>query len=218
MRKNFEKIFQVIDIETVPNEKAIKSASWAYKKSKNDKLTDHDAGLNPIFGQIVALAVKDIQVCIVNRKISITQGSKVYSFYGLEGDIISNFFYTSPTEALYVAHNGLNFDFHYIAKRALALGIPLPQSLRLAGLRPWNIQHVDTMQWAQMGSNQYISLDELCYMYDIPTSKDEMDGSQVWDYYKQGRILEIATYCEKDVDRLAKVFSAMILTGAHNLW
>lgn len=217
MRRNFEQSFEVFDLETVPCEKAIKSDAWIYKKYKNEKLTDHDAGLNPIFGKIIALSHCEVIVYLKNGALNIHK-SEPNTWYGLESDIISNFLHIVNNKSRFVAHNGLNFDFHFLAKRCIANKIQLPESLRLAGLKPWNISHVDTMQWAQMASNQYVSLDELCYLYGIPSSKDEMDGSQVWDFYKAGKIEDIARYCEKDVDRLTRIFIEMIKTGVHNLW
>ena len=42
--------------------------------------------------------------------------------------------------------------------------------------------------------------DELAYELNIKSPKDMMDGSQVHEYYWSGRVEEIKTYCEKDVE------------------
>ena len=51
-----------------------------------------------------------------------------------------------------------------------------------------------------------ISLHNICLLLGIPTSKDEMDGSEVYDYYLQGRFDEIRRYCERDVDRTRRIY------------
>jgi len=211
MRRSKSKFFEVIDLETVPNDIAITSEAWKYKKSKNEKLTDHDAGLNPVFGKICCLSSQLLE--INNNGIQKLQSISLAN--ESEYQLLDHYYSMIDNRFLFVAHNGKGFDFHFLAKRLIAHGFALPESLQLAGLKPWNIKHVDTMELMQMGSNQYMSLDELCYLFSVPTSKDEMDGSQVWDYYLKGRVEEIAKYCDKDVDRLTTIFIKMIETGVY---
>ena len=52
-------------------------------------------------------------------------------------------------------------------------------------------------------------LDTLAKVFGLPTSKDEMDGSMVADYFKQGKIEEIKKYCMKDVELTRKVYYKM---------
>lgn len=220
MRKKFEQTFHVIDIETVPNEEAIKSVAWENKKKRNEKLTDHDAGLDPIFGQIICIADSFIHVYINNYKLSIEPCLVLSSSEVNEQGMMNRFcdyLKSLDKNNLFVAHNGKGFDYHFLAKRIMAHGLQLPESLQLAGLKPWNIKHVDTMELMQMGSNQYTSLESLCYLFDEPTPKDAMDGSEVWDYFKAGKLREIAMYCEKDVKALRNIFVKMIKQGVYKL-
>ena len=55
------------------------------------------------------------------------------------------------------------------------------------------------------------------YLFDEPTPKDAMDGSEVWDYFKAGKLREIAMYCEKDVKALRNIFVKMIKQGVYKL-
>ncbi len=107
------------------------------------------------------------------------------------------------------AHNGQEFDFPYIARRALVNNIPLPKILNVAGSKPWEIkeQLIDTLQLWKFGDyKHYTSLSLLCELFNIPTPKDDIDGSQVaaiyWEEKDIGRIIR---YCEKDTLAVANL-------------
>ena len=71
----------------------------------------------------------------------------------------------------------------------------------------------DTMQaWAGYGS--HIKLDELCTILNIPTPKDSLDGSQVWDYIQAGRVQEVADYCARDVAATREVYRRLNFINA----
>src|SRR2546429_5980208 len=44
------------------------------------------------------------------------------------------------------AHNGKEFDFPFIARRMLINGLKLPKILHIAGKKPWEVNHLDTME------------------------------------------------------------------------
>ena len=68
---------------------------------------------------------------------------------------------------------------------------------------------VDTMK---MGSywlyNEYVSLKDLCRFFGRDT-KEDMDGSKVYEYYLEGKIKEIGEYCEKDVEDTIFVYNKL---------
>ncbi len=117
----------------------------------------------------------------------------------------------SQKDSLLCAHNGKEFDFPYIARRMLILGIPLPQILDLAGKKPWEVQHLDTMELWKFGDyKNYTSLNLLATVFNIPTPKDDIDGSQVYGvYYNEKNLERIVTYCQKDVLTVAQIFRRM---------
>ena len=80
-------------------------------------------------------------------------------------------------------------------------GIRLPRILNIAGKKPWEIKHLDTLELWKFGDyKHYTSLELLTNIFNIPTPKDDIDGSQVGDvYYKEKDLKRIAIYCEKDV-------------------
>lgn len=110
------------------------------------------------------------------------------------------------------AHNGKEFDFPYIARRMIINGIKLPDCLNLAGKKPWEIAHIDTMDLWKFGDyKHFTSLDLLAAILDIPTSKDDIDGSQVNEvYYRQNDLERIGHYCKKDVAVLAQVYLKLV--------
>jgi len=98
------------------------------------------------------------------------------------------------------AHNGKEFDFPYIARRMLINGVKLPLMLDIAGKKPWEIKHIDTMELWKFGDyKHYTSLNLLAHLFGIPTPKDDISGADVARvYYEEGDIDRIVTYCEKD--------------------
>ena len=106
------------------------------------------------------------------------------------------------------AHNGKEFDFPYIARRALVNGLNIPSILDLAGKKPWEVAHLDTLQLWKFGDyKNYTSLGLLTAIFNIPTPKDDIDGSMVNQVYWEEKDVErIKIYCEKDVVALTQLF------------
>ena len=117
-----------------------------------------------------------------------------------------NRYYNAP-DAQLCAHNGKEFDFPYIARRMMVNGIQIPRVLQVAGKKPWETNFIDTMELWKFGDyKSYTSLDLLCAILDIPTPKDDINGSEVGRVYWQENDLErIKTYCQKDVLAIAQL-------------
>ena len=105
------------------------------------------------------------------------------------------------------AHNGKEFDFPFIARRTLINGLALPKLLDIAGKKPWEINHLDTMELWKFGDyKHYTSIKLLAALFDIPTPKDDIDGSQVAKVYWEEKDLErIKIYCQKDTLTVAQL-------------
>ncbi|MBL6446192.1 3'-5' exonuclease [Fulvivirga sp. 29W222] len=106
------------------------------------------------------------------------------------------------------AHNGREFDFPYLSRRMLINGISLPSVLDLAGKKPWEINHIDTMDMWKFGDwKHYTSLDLLAAIFNIESSKTDMNGSDVNRvYYKDRKLEKIADYCLQDVAVTAQLY------------
>ena len=99
------------------------------------------------------------------------------------------------------AHNGKEFDFPYIIRRMLVNGIKIPPILDMAGKKPWEVNHLDTMELWKFGDyKSFTSLELLAHLFNIPTPKDDIEGKDVAHvYYEEHDLPRIVTYCQKDV-------------------
>ncbi len=60
--------------------------------------------------------------------------------------------------------------------------------------------------WKFGDYKNYTSLSLLTAIFDIPTPKDDIDGSQVGHvYWNEGALDRICTYCQKDVVATAQL-------------
>jgi predicted PolB exonuclease-like 3'-5' exonuclease len=83
--------------------------------------------------------------------------------------------------------------------------------LDIAGKKPWEISHFDTMELWKFGDYKaYTSLALLCHVFKIPTPKDDISGADVARvFYEDGDLERIKVYCEKDVIALIQLFLRM---------
>ena len=213
---DIEKIL-FLDIETVPLSASYEEQSDRMKKLWDKKairlIKDEEdssetiyprAGIYSEFGKIICISVAFFH----NNKL------RVKSYYGdNEKDLLIEFKglldkYFNKSEHLLCGHNAKEFDFPYIARRMLINKVKIPKVLDIAGKKPWEVNHLDTMQLWKFGDyKNYTSLDLLTAIFDIPTPKDDIDGSEVWKVYWQDNDLNrIKTYCEKDTITVVRLF------------
>ncbi len=120
--------------------------------------------------------------------------------------------FNSPEKFALCGHNIKEFDIPYICRRMLVNQLPLPKMLDIAGKKPWETKHfLDTMEMWKFGDHKnYTSLRLLAAVFDFPSPKDDIDGSQVAGIYWEERDLDrIARYCEKDVLATAQLYLKM---------
>jgi uncharacterized protein YprB with RNaseH-like and TPR domain len=118
----------------------------------------------------------------------------------------------SGNEGRYLcAHNGKEFDFPYICRRMLVNSILIPAMLDIAGKKPWEVNHLDTMElWKYGDFKSYTSLNLLAHTLGVPTPKDDIDGSMVWEvYWKEKNLQRIVQYCQKDVLTVVQILLRM---------
>ena len=120
-------------------------------------------------------------------------------------DLLNSHYYQN--DRLLCAHNGKEFDFPYLARRMLINGIALPLVLDNSGKKPWEVQHLDTMELWKFGDyKHYTSLNLLTAVFGIPTPKDDISGKDVAGvFYKEKNIDRIVEYCEKDTLAVAQL-------------
>ncbi len=213
---NLNKVF-VIDIETVPLYQFFEEMPlhmqglWDSKTQllrKDDKTPSHfyeRAGIWAEFGKIICISVGVYS--LINERLHF----KVHSYFGDNENTLllqfSELLGKQPKDQILCAHNGKEFDFPYLCRRMLVNGIEIPVQLQIAGKKPWEIAHIDTMELWKFGDyKNYTSLNLLAAIFNIPTPKDDIDGSRVKDvYYQEKDLPRIVTYCQKDVITTAQI-------------
>ena len=110
-------------------------------------------------------------------------------------------------------HNIKEFDVPYLCRRMLANNMTLPSALDIGGMKNYMIKHlIDTLDMWKFGDyKHYTSLNLMSEVLGIPSSKDDIDGSQVHDvYFKDHALDRIGQYCAKDVLSTMRVYGALI--------
>ncbi|WP_422089882.1 3'-5' exonuclease [Tenacibaculum ovolyticum] len=208
-----------LDLETVPEVELFSDLSeekqelYALKteyQRKEDTTAEafyHRAGIWAEFGKIICISVGYFIDIKGEKQLRIT------SFFGDdEASILTNFkklldAHFNQNKHLLCAHNGKEFDFPYIARRMIINRINLPKKLDLFGKKPWEVPHLDTLELWKFGDyKHYTSLRLLTSILNIPSPKQDIDGSEVANvYYKEKNLPRIVEYCERDTVAVAQL-------------
>ncbi len=209
-----------LDIETVPqfptflelDEKTkqlySQKTKFLQKESSVEELYDR-AGIYAEFGKIICISVGYIHDGSLGEQI------RLKSFYNDDEEVLLREFVSLLEEnykfSILCGHNAKEFDFPYLCRRLLIHGITLPSILDIAGKKPWEISHLDTMELWKFGDYKaYTSLALLCHVFQIPTPKDDISGEDVARvYYIEKNLERIKVYCEKDVVALIQLLRKM---------
>jgi uncharacterized protein YprB with RNaseH-like and TPR domain len=208
-----------LDIETVPEEEHFHSLDdemkilWEHKTQyqRKDDFSPEEfydrAGIWAEFGKIVCVSVGYFVVKGDIRNFRVT------SFFGDEKKILRDFNnllnnHFNQAQHILCGHNAKEFDIPFLARRMIINQIPIPNKLNLFGKKPWEILHLDTLELWKFGDyKHFTSLKLMCKILGIPSSKGDIDGSQVGHvFYVEKDIDRIVTYCEKDTIAVAQIF------------
>src|SRR5690606_21163761 len=160
------------------------------------------AGIFAEFGKIVCIGLgflheeEDQTVVRLKAVADEDEKSLLQSFCKL-----LNTFEDKNKEVILCGHNIKEFDLPYICRRLLVNGMDLPPSLQLSGLKPWQITHQDTLELWRFGDyKHYTSLELMAAVLNVPSSKSDIDGSEVSRvYWEEKNLSRIAKYCLQDV-------------------
>jgi uncharacterized protein YprB with RNaseH-like and TPR domain len=208
-----------LDIETVPEEENFKlldqEKQYLFESKtqyqRRDEFTPEEfydrAGIWAEFGKIICISVGYFTTKGDIRNFRVT------TFFGEEKTILKDFsnllnnHFNQPQHIL-CGHNAKEFDFPFIARRMIINQLEIPQKLNLFGKKPWEVPHIDTMELWKFGDYKHFSsMRLLTKVLQIPSPKDDIDGSEVaYVYYVEKDIDRIITYCEKDVIAVAQIF------------
>ena len=189
---------------------------WSRKANffrRDSQLTDEQlfherAGIHAEFGKIVCIAVGkyvDTESGELGLKTKVYRDHNEFELLQSFKQMIEKF---DASNLRLCAHNGKEFDYPYLCRRMLINSISLPAVLNLSGKKGWEVPHLDTMELWKFGDyKHFTSLDLLAALFNIPSSKDKIDGSQVNYVYHHDKDLEkISEYCRGDVIVLAQLF------------
>jgi 3'-5' exonuclease len=214
-----------LDIETVPQHdghenmpeewKALWQLKASYiirnKEGETPETIYPRAGIYAEFGKIICISCGIVQQNGGEKKLLLK------SFCGDDEKILLQEFsemlqrWSADEQKFLCAHNGKEFDFPYLCRRMIVNNIPIPGILKLSGKKPWEVNHLDTLELWKFGDyKSYTSLNLLAYTLGIPTPKDDIDGSKVHEvYWKEKNMTRIVNYCQKDVVTVAQVYLRM---------
>lgn len=206
LEASFEQLPPRLQEEWLKKEKLIQSEPPVDCKAGD--LFFQKAGIYAEFGKVICIGVGYFHFVKGEEKLEF----RTKSFYGDdEYELLADFCtLLSKKRWTLCAHNGKEFDFPYLSRRILINRLPLPEPLQLAGKKPWEIRHLDTLELWKFGDyKHYTRLELLATVFDIPTSKDSIDGSQVnHTYYQDKNLPLIKDYCLKDVLVTAQIYLA----------
>ena len=208
-----------LDIETVPIYPAFeelpeklrtfweKKATYLKKENETPRELYDRAGIYAEFGKVI---------CICTGMIGIQDNKRILrlkSFFEPDEKTLLLEFaslvnrLSQKKEIDLCAHNGKEFDFPYIARRMLINRVTLPALLDVAGRRPWEVRHIDTLELWKFGDHKhYTSLELLTSVFDIDSPKTDIDGSQVARvYWHDHDLTRIVEYCQRDVIAIAQL-------------
>ena len=194
----------VVDIETVAQDTGSippRALEILMAKAEDEAAREAIAermGLDPCTGRIVCIGVYWIEM---DRSRAYCQSD--------ERELLSNFWsdlvQIRPTR--FITFNGKSFDFPYINIRSAILGVMAPRDLLLDTRRFATDRHFDVRE-ALTNYDRYKkgTLEFFCQIFGVASPKDGMDGSMVGEYFRQGRLDEIAEYCLADCKATGELY------------
>jgi DNA polymerase elongation subunit (family B) len=193
----------VVDIETIGQDQ--ESIPARAREILLDVGTDEDRqkvldclGLDPCTGRIICIGVHWIEL----------DRSRAYSQPD-ERELLANFWNDigQIRPQRYVTFNGKSFDFPYINIRSAIHGVPIPRDTVLDTRRFSTDRHFDVRE-VVTNYERYRkgTLEFFCEIFGVPSPKNGINGKNVGEYFKAGRLEEIARYCLADCKATAELY------------
>jgi len=211
----------LIDIETVPQfpEFHLMDTHWQqlWEEKVQRSLPDAVTAAE-FYPQRAGVMAEFAKIICISMGYFIKQGNtlqlRIKSFYGddekkLLQDFVGmlNQVEVKNNKWCFAGHNIKEFDIPFICRRLLINNLPVPVYLDFQNMKPWETNTIDTFQYWRFGDyKNYTSLKLLAAALNVPSPKDDIDGSMVATvYWEEKNTDRIVTYCQKDVVTVANI-------------
>jgi DNA polymerase elongation subunit (family B) len=209
----------IVDIETIGfdfEKFDDKSQQYLLKYGKTEEEKDDiksRLGLYPLTGEIVTIGMLNPDtmkghILFQDKGMSIERFEEDGMVYepGTEREMLEKFWDIIKNYTQVITFNGRSFDAPYLMIRSAVHKVRT--SKNLMGYRYDAGVHCDLMEQLNFyGATRKYTLDFYAKSFGIKSSKDEgIDGSMVGDLYKEGKYLEVARYCVRDLVTTKEIF------------
>ena len=196
----------VIDIETVGQDPDLipsRAREILFDvETEEDRQKIFDClGLDPCTGRIICIGVHWLEL---DRSRAYCQPD--------ERELLANFWSDigQIRPQRFVTFNGKSFDFPYINIRSAIMGVPIPRDLVLDTRRFSTERHFDVREvLTNFDRYRKGTLEFFCNIFGVTSPKNGIDGSKVGNYFKQGRLDEIARYCLADCKATGELYQRL---------
>lgn len=208
------------DIEVARKTKNLKIGSREFELYKH-KIRDRKTDTYPTDKEVIETYEKRAALTMTYTKIvSIGVGyvkSGVVSIKAVSGhneeELLKEFAKISTKFMFVCGANILGYDLPMISvnsSKYFRVQDHLPDKFITGGKKPWNLDSViDLMDIFKGTHYSNTSLDEMCYHFGLPSSKDEISGSEVSEEYWKNGLENIDKYVKKDVLANINIFRSM---------
>jgi predicted PolB exonuclease-like 3'-5' exonuclease len=215
MKDNFGMDFLSFDIETAPIQLDALSEIKREELEQRHPLVDNEEtperklfrGVSPWYAKIVSIGIyyESGGKEIINAPL----------YKGDEHQLLYDFFNIlskMPQHITYVSFNGKNFDVPFITLRSALYEDVVPDA-RFLNIRKFdNLPHYDIRDVLSKNDRYGVgNLRIACDHFGIPSPKEEgITASEVGKAFYEGRVQEIASYCQRDTYATAQLFKKVV--------
>jgi DNA polymerase elongation subunit (family B) len=205
----------VFDIETVGQDfSELDDAQQTYLLTKLEKqetdpeVAQHKTGLHPLFGFVSHIGLfnpdsgKGKVIGLVDKTCRPSNPAFEYIVCETEKELLETFWKIAAKFQRFVTYNGHNFDFPFLLFRSAVNRVVVPIEL---DFRSANM--IDLMNKLRPFGSRAYSLEMVNKALGIFNPKaDGVNGSEVYNLFKQGRCQEIVDYVSRDVKATAELY------------
>lgn len=191
-----------LDIETLPADEQHKADLLDIHTRKAEK-AKKDIGSFAEFVENTGFDGSFGRICCIGYAI---EDGPTKSLQGDEPRMLQDFWAVAASVDLFIGFNLIDFDMRFIYQRSVVHGIKPTKVLNFARYRTEPMYDV-MWEWSKWSTQPKISLHALAKALGLPSSKEgDIEGKDVAQAFLAGRINDICTYCEADVNLTRQMY------------